>query len=54
MSCKIRYLGTAELKNIPYISARITGTINLSIKDAQIGYSIERSGYSVSWSGANI
>ena len=38
VGCEIRYVGTAELKNIPYISARVTCTINFSVKDAQIKY----------------
>ena len=33
VSCEIRYVGTAELKNIPYISARVTCTINVSVKE---------------------
>ena len=32
--CEIRYVGTTELANIPYISARVTGTINFSIKNS--------------------
>ena len=36
VDCEIRYVGTAELKNIPYISARVTCTINFSVKVAQI------------------
>ena len=39
VSSENRYLGTAELKNIPYISARVTCAINFSVKDAQIGCS---------------
>ena len=35
MGCEIRYVGTAELKNSPYISARVTCTISFSVKDAQ-------------------
>ena len=30
---EIRYVVTTELKNIPYISARVTGTINLSVEE---------------------
>ena len=29
---EIRYLGPAEMKNSPYISARVTCTINFSLK----------------------
>ena len=32
--CEIRYVGTTELTNIPYISANVTGTINFSIKNS--------------------
>ena len=32
MGCEIRYAGTTELKNIPYIGARATCTINFSLK----------------------
>ena len=31
--CEIRYVGTTELKNIPYISARAACTINYSVKE---------------------
>ena len=34
VGCEIRYVGTAELKSIPYISARVTCTINFSVKEA--------------------
>ena len=34
--CEIRYKGTAELKNTPYISARVTFTINLSVNETHI------------------
>ena len=30
---EIRYVVTTKMKNIPYISARVTGTINLSIEE---------------------
>ena len=30
---EIRYVVTTELKNIPYISAWVTGTINLSVEE---------------------
>ena len=33
VGCEITYVGTTELKNIPYISARVTCTINLSLKE---------------------
>ena len=33
VGCEIRYVGTTELKNIPYISARATCTINFSVKE---------------------
>ena len=36
VGCDIRHVGTAELKNTPCISARVTCTINFSVKDAQI------------------
>ena len=36
MGCEIIYVGTTELKNIPYISARVTCTINLSVKETLI------------------
>ena len=36
VSCEIRYVGNAELKNIPYISARATCTINFSLKETWI------------------
>ena len=32
--CEIRYVDTTELTNIPYISAKVTGTINFSIKNS--------------------
>ena len=31
VGCEIRYVGTIELKNVPYISARVTCTINFSV-----------------------
>ena len=36
VGCEIRYVGNAEFKNIPYISAKVTCTINFSVKDAEI------------------
>ena len=33
VGCEIRYVGTTELKNIPYINARVTCTINFSVKE---------------------
>ena len=33
VGCEIRYVGTAELKNILFISAKITCTINFNIKE---------------------
>lgn len=31
VGCKIRYVGTTELMNIPFISARVTCKINFSV-----------------------
>ena len=39
VGCEVRYIGTAEFKNIPYISAKVSCTINFIVKDAQIGFS---------------
>ena len=36
VGCDIRYVGTAELKNIPYISASVTYTIKISVKETWI------------------
>ena len=36
MGCEIRYVGTTELKNIAYISARTTCTINFSVKETSM------------------
>ena len=33
VGCEIRYVGTTELKNIPYISARANCTINFGVKE---------------------
>ena len=33
VGCEIRYVGTTELKNIPYLSGRATCTINFSVKE---------------------
>ena len=33
VGCEIRYVGTTELKNIPYLSGRATCTINFSFKE---------------------
>ena len=33
VGCQIRYSGTTELKNIPYIGARVTCTSNFSVKE---------------------
>lgn len=33
MGCEIRYLATAELRNIQYIRARVTCTINFNVKE---------------------
>ena len=33
VDCEIRYVGTTELKNIPYISVRATCTTNFSVKE---------------------
>ena len=34
--CEIRYIGTTELKDIPYISARATCMINFSVKETSM------------------
>ena len=34
--CEIRYVGTTELRNIPYLSGRTTCTINSSAKETSI------------------
>ena len=36
VGCEIRYVGTTEMKNIPYISARVSCTINVSDKETWI------------------
>ena len=36
VGCKIRYVGTAQLKNIPYISARVTCRINFRVKETRV------------------
>ena len=36
MGCEIRYVGTTEQKNITYISARATCTINFSVKETSM------------------
>ena len=36
VGCKIRYVGTTEWKDIPYISARGTCTINFSVKETSL------------------
>ena len=33
---EIRYVGTTELKNIPYLSGRATCTINFSFKETSM------------------
>ena len=33
VGCKIRSVGSTELKNVPYLSSRATCTINVSIKE---------------------
>ena len=33
LGCKIRYVGTDELRNIPHVSARVNCTINVSVKE---------------------
>ena len=33
VGCEIVYIGTTELKNILYISERVTCTVNLSVKE---------------------
>ena len=34
--CKIRSVGSAELKNVPYFSSRATCTINISVKETSM------------------
>ena len=36
LGVEIRYVGTTEMKNIPYISARVSCTINVSDKETWI------------------
>ena len=36
VGCEIRYVGTTEMKNIPYLRARATCTINFSVKETSI------------------
>ena len=36
VGCEIRYVDTAELNYIPYISARVTCTINFSAREIQM------------------
>ena len=36
VGCEIRYIGNAELKDIPYISARASCTINFSVKETSM------------------
>ena len=36
VGCEIRYVGTTELKNIPYLSGRATCTINFSFKETSM------------------
>ena len=36
VDCEIRYVGTTELKNIPYLSGRATCTINFSFKETSM------------------
>ena len=38
VACKVRYVGTVLFKNISFISAKVTCTINFSVKGAQIKY----------------
>ena len=33
LTCKIRYVGINELRNIAYVGARVTCTINFSVKE---------------------
>ena len=33
VGCEFRYVGAAELKNIPYVSASVSYTINFSLKE---------------------
>ena len=33
MGCEIKYVGTAKLNYIPYISARVTCTINFNVRE---------------------
>ena len=34
--CKIRSVGSTELKNVPYSSSRAPGTINVSVKETSM------------------
>ena len=36
VDCEIRYVGTTELKNIPYLSGRATCKINFSFKETSM------------------
>ena len=36
VGCDIRYVGTTEMKNIPYFSARAICTINFSVKETSM------------------
>ena len=36
VGCEIRYVGTTELKNIPYLNGRATCTINFTFKESSL------------------
>ena len=36
VGCKIRSVGSTELKNVPYLSSRATCTINVSVKETSM------------------
>ena len=36
VGCKIRSVGSTELKNVPYLSSRATCTVNVSVKENSI------------------
>ena len=36
VGCDIRYVGTTEMKNIPYLSARAICTISFSVKETSM------------------
>ena len=36
VGCKIGFVGSTELKNVPYLSSRATCTINVSVKETSM------------------